>query len=91
MTKDQLTAKMAADAGISKAAASKALESFITSVKSELKKGKKLALIGFGTFGVVQRKARKGRNPKTGAIMKIPAKRVPKFSPGIGLKKAVLK
>ncbi|MBA4349512.1 MAG: DNA-binding protein HU [Thermodesulfovibrio sp.] len=67
------------------------LESFIAAVKSELKKGKKLILIGFGTFSVAQRKARKGRNPRTGAVIKIPAKKVPKFSAGAGLKKAVLK
>ena len=89
MTKTELIDKMAKDAKVTKAAAGKALDSFVDGVKKTLKKGEKVTLIGFGTFSVSQRKARKGRNPQTGAEIKIPARKAPKFAPGQGLKKAV--
>ena len=89
MTKADLIEKIAKDAKVSKAAADKAINSFVDGVKKALKKGDKVALIGFGTFSVSQRKARKGRNPQTGKEIKIPARKVPKFSAGAGLKKAV--
>jgi len=89
MTKAELIAKIAEDAGITKSAAEKALNSFIDNVTRALKKGDKITLTGFGTFSVTKRKARKGRNPQTGEVIKIKATKVPKFSPGKGLKEAV--
>ncbi len=89
MTKTELIDKMAKDAKVTKAAAGKAIDSFVDGVKKALKKGEKVTLIGFGTFSVSQRKARKGRNPRTGAEIKIAARKAPKFSAGLALKKAV--
>jgi len=66
MTKAELIAVMADEAGITKAAAAKALESYVSTVAKELKKNGKLGLVGFGTFSVLKRKAREGRNPQTG-------------------------
>jgi DNA-binding protein HU-beta len=85
MTKAELIAVMAGGAGISKAAASKALDAYLGAVTKELKKGGKLGLVGFGTFSVTKRKAREGRNPQTGKAIKIPAKKVVKFKAGKGL------
>ena len=65
------------------------MDSFVDGVKKALKKGEKVMLIGFGTFSVVQRKARKGRNPQTGKEIKIAARKAPKFSAGKALKTAV--
>jgi DNA-binding protein HU-beta len=89
MTKVELVDKMAKDAKVTKAAAGKALDSFVDGVKKALKKGDKVTLIGFGTFSVTQRKARKGRNPQTGKEIKIAARKAPKFSAGKALKTAV--
>ncbi len=89
MTKAELLEKAAKDAGISKAAAAKALDSFIDGVVKAVKKGNKVALVGFGTFSVSKRKARTGRNPQTGEPIKIPARKVPKFSAGKTFKDAV--
>ena len=89
MTKTDLIGKMAKEAKVTKAAAGKALDSFVDGVKKALKKGDKVTLIGFGTFSVTQRKARKGRNPQTGKEIKIPARKAPKFSAGKALKTAV--
>ena len=90
MTKAELVATMAQDAGITKAQAAAALTSFTGSVKMALKKKDgKLSLVGFGTFSKARRKARKGRNPQTGAPIKIKACNVVKFKPGKGLKEAV--
>ncbi len=89
MNKSQLVDAMAKEAGISKAAAKKALESFLGNVEKALKKGDKVALIGFGTFSVQARKAREGRNPATGKTIKIPAKKVVKFKAGSDLAKSV--
>jgi DNA-binding protein HU-beta len=89
MTKADLIEKMAKDAAVSKAAAGKALDSFIDGVKKTLKKGNKVALVGFGSFSVSKRKARKGRNPRTGATIMIKAAKVPKFSAGKAFKDAV--
>jgi DNA-binding protein HU-beta len=85
MTKAELIAVMAGGAGISKSAASKALDAYLGAVTKELKKGGKLGLVGFGTFSVTKRKAREGRNPQTGKAIKIPAKKVVKFKAGKGL------
>jgi len=82
MTKAELISVIAEEAGITKASAAKTLESYVATVAKELKKNGKLGLVGFGTFSVVKRKAREGRNPQTGATIKIPAKKVVKFKPG---------
>jgi DNA-binding protein HU-beta len=82
MTKADLVGIMADEAGITKAAASEALDAFVSAVTKELKKSGKLGLVGFGTFSVVKRKAREGRNPQTGKAIKIPAKKVVKFKAG---------
>jgi DNA-binding protein HU-beta len=86
MTKAELIAVMAEGACITKAAAAKALEAFTGAVAKELKgKSGKLGLVGFGTFSVVKRKAREGRNPQTGKTIKIAAKKVVKFKAGKAL------
>ncbi len=89
MTKTELIDKMANDANISKAAANKALDSFIDGIKKTLKKGNKVTLIGFGTFSVGKRAARKGRNPQTGETIKIKASKTPKFKAGKAFKDAI--
>jgi DNA-binding protein HU-beta len=90
MTKAELIEQMAKDAGISKAAAGAALDSFIDGVTKALKKKDgKVTLVGFGTFQKTRRKARKGRNPQTGEAIKIKASNVVKFKPGKKLKDAV--
>ena len=90
MTKAELVQQMAKDAGISKAAAGKALDSFVDGVSKALKKKDgKITLTGFGTFSKVHRKARKGRNPATGEEIKIKARNAVKFKPGKALKDAV--
>ena len=90
MTKAEIVDKMAKDAGISKAAAGAALNSFVDGVTKALKKKDgKVTLVGFGTFSKVRRKARKGRNPQTGATIKIKASNAVKFKPGKALKDAV--
>ena len=89
MKKQDLITKMAADANISKKAADEALASFIGSIKTSLGNGESVSLIGFGTFNVSHRNARKGRNPQTGAEINIPARKVPTFKAGKGLKEAL--
>lgn len=89
MTKAELIAKVAGKAGMSKASAENALNSFIASVEEVLASQGKLTLTGFGTFEVQDRKARTGRNPRTGEEINIPASKVVKFRPGKLLKDAV--
>ena len=89
MAKEELIAKASEDAGITKKAASKVLNSIIDSIESALAKGDRVSLVGFGTFSVARRAARNGRNPATGAAIKIPAANVPKFKAGKKLKEAV--
>jgi DNA-binding protein HU-beta len=90
MTKAELVETMANDAGISKVAASAALDSFMANVTKALKKKDgKVTLVGFGTFAKVRRKARKGRNPQTGDPIKIKASNSVKFKAGKKLKDAV--
>jgi len=90
MTKTELVEKMAADAGISKVAATSALNSFMDNTTKALKKKDgRVILVGFGTFSKVRRKARNGRNPQTGEPIKIKACNVVKFRPGKKLKEAV--
>jgi DNA-binding protein HU-beta len=89
MTKAELIEKMAKDAGVAKSVAGKTLESFIEGVTKSLKKGNKVSLVGFGTFQVSKRKARKGRNPRTGETITIKAAKVPKFTAGKVFKEAI--
>ncbi len=89
MNKTELVAAMADQAGLSKKDAEKALKAFTDVVSEELKKGEKVQLVGFGTFGVSERAAREGRNPQTGAKMTIAASKAPKFSAGQALKDLV--
>ncbi|MBC7215890.1 MAG: HU family DNA-binding protein [Burkholderiaceae bacterium] len=89
MNKTELIDHIANDADISKAEATRALESAIEAVKQTLKKGGSVSLVGFGTFSVGKRAARIGRNPRTGAEIKIKAAKVPKFRPGKALKDAI--
>ena len=89
MNKAQLVDAMASRAGLSKADAKKALEAFVGATTDAMKGGDRVAMVGFGTFSVSDRAARKGRNPQTGATIDIAAKRVPKFSAGAELKNAV--
>ena len=89
MNKTELVAAMADQAGLSKKDAEKALKAFTDVVSEELKKGGKVQLVGFGTFGVSARAAREGRNPQTGAKMTIAASKAPKFSAGKALKDLV--
>jgi DNA-binding protein HU-beta len=88
MTKAEIVTKVAEKIQISKAAAAKALAVITDSIAQAIRKGDKVTLIGFGTFSVANRKARKGRNPRTGKEIKIAAKKVPKFSAGAALKAA---
>ena len=85
MTKTELIAKIAAGAGISKAAAKKALDTTPAAIAGAVKKGDKVALVGFGTLSINERAARKGRNPQTKKEMMIPAKKVVKFKAGADL------
>lgn len=89
MTKAELIDKMAKDADISKAAANKAVDSLVDGIKKTLKKGGKVTLVGFGTFSVAKRAARKGRNPQTGAAIKIKASKSPKFKAGKAFKDSI--
>jgi DNA-binding protein HU-beta len=89
MTKAELVEKIASDTGLTKADAQRALDATLENIKKALKKNQKVTLVGFGTFSVTKRKARKGRNPRTGEEIKIPATKAPKFTPGKGLKDAI--
>ena len=89
MSKQELVDHVAKSAGLSKKDAEAALSSFIDGVKSALKKGDSVTLVGFGTFSVSHRGARTGRNPQTGATLQIPARKVPVFKAGKGLKETV--
>ena len=86
MNKTELVAAIADEAGLSKKDAEKALKAFTDVVTEELKKGEKVQLVGFGTFEVSERAAREGRNPQTGAAMKIAASKAPKFKAGKAIK-----
>ena len=86
MNKTELVAAIADEAGLSQKDAEKALKAFTDVVTEELKKGEKVQLVGFGTFEVSERAAREGRNPQTGAAMKIAASKAPKFKAGKALK-----
>ena len=89
MTKDELIEKIASGARLSKTNASKVINATIGAITSALKKGQTVTLVGFGTFKVSKRKARTGRNPRTGETITIKAAKVPKFKAGKGIKDAV--
>ncbi len=82
MNKAELIDKISADADITKTQANAALDAFVDAVTRTLKKGDKVTLVGFGTFSVTKRAARNGRNPQTGAVIKIKAKKVARFKAG---------
>ncbi len=85
MNKSELVEAMAKDSGLSKADTGRALDSFLTTVEKTLKKGDEVAITGFGKFSVAKRGARTGRNPQTGAALKIKASRSPRFAAGASL------
>lgn len=89
MNKAELIEAMAGEAGITKADAKRALDAFLAATGKALKKGDRVALVGFGSFSVSKRNARKGRNPQTGKEIKIAAKKVVKFKAGADLSKSV--
>ena len=89
MTKAELVEKIAKDSSVTKAEAGRALDITIDTITKAMKKREKVTLVGFGTFSVSKRKARTGRNPRTGATIKIPAHKAPKFTAGKGFKDAV--
>ena len=89
MNKQDLITKIAQDTGISKSNAAAAVESFFEGITKSLKKGQPITFVGFGTFKTSQRKARTARNPQTGAAIKVPKRRVVRFTAGKALKQAV--
>lgn len=89
MNKAELIDAMAKDTGMTKADAKKALEAFVSTTTKALKRNDRVALVGFGSFAVAKRAARKGRNPQSGKEIKIAAKKVVKFKPGADLSNAV--
>jgi DNA-binding protein HU-beta len=91
MNKADLVDKIAGGCDMTKTQAAAAIDLTVDSITAALRKGDRVALIGFGTFSTAQRKARNGRNPQTGATIKIPARKVARFTPGAELKKAINK
>ena len=89
MNKQDLVSKIAKDVDLSKSAANAAVDSFIDGITKALKKGDSITFVGFGTFKTSMRKARTARNPQTGASIKVPKRRVARFTAGTALKKAV--
>ncbi len=89
MTKAEFIEALAKKTGTSKAAAGKSLDAVFELITASLKKGNKVPFVGFGTFSVSKRAARKGKNPRTGEVIKIAAKKVPKFAAGAKLKNAI--
>jgi DNA-binding protein HU-beta len=89
MNKAQVVSKMAKDAGITKKQAAKAVDSMLASISKALKKGERVGFVGFGSFSVRKRAARKARNPRTGQVIQVRAKKVPVFRPGDKLRKSV--
>lgn len=89
MNKAELVDEVAAKTGLTKKVCAQAVDATLSAISDALGKREKVTLVGFGTFSVLQRKARRGRNPQTGKALQIPAKKVPKFAAGKGLKEAV--
>ena len=89
MNKGDLVAAVAGDAGVSKSQAQAAVDSVLSNIEGTLAGGGRVALVGFGTFSVSHRNARQGRNPRTGEPIRIPARKVARFTPGKALKDAI--
>ena len=89
MNKRELIDEVSGKVGITKKGAGNVIDAIVETITNALKKGEKVALVGFGTFQVMKRRARRGRNPQTGEEIQIPAKKVPKFVPGKSLRKEV--
>ncbi len=89
MNKGDLVAAVAGDAGVSKSQAQAAVDSVLSNIEGTLAGGGRVALVGFGTFSVSHRNARMGRNPRTGVPIRIPARKVARFTPGKALKAAI--
>jgi DNA-binding protein HU-beta len=89
VNKNDLVSNVAESAGLTKADAAKAVDGVLAAITKALKGGDEVRLVGFGTFSVTQRAASEGRNPRTGAAIKIPASKQPKFKAGTALKEAV--
>ena len=89
MNKGDLVAAVAGDAGISKSQAQAAVDSVLSNIEGSLASGGRVTLVGFGTFSVSQRSERMGRNPRTGMPIRIPARKVARFTPGQALKSAI--
>lgn len=89
MTRADLVASMAAASGWTKAASDRALRALLAAIRTSLKRGQPVTLVGFGTFSVARRKARKGKNPRTGQPMNVAGGRLPRFRPSKELKRAV--
>jgi DNA-binding protein HU-beta len=89
MNKAELIADLAQETGLTRSNVLKVIDALLAEVTRTLKRGDRVAFVGFGTFGVSKRKARTGRNPQTGAAIKIAARRVPRFTPGKDLKAAI--
>jgi DNA-binding protein HU-beta len=89
VTKKELVGKIALDASLTRAQASRALEAFLSGIQASLVRGDRVTISGFGTFGVSQRKARQVRNPRSGRAIEVKAKRVPRFAAGVELKSAI--
>jgi DNA-binding protein HU-beta len=89
VNKKDLVGKIAVDARLTRAQATRALDAFVEGIRTSLVRGDKVTISGFGTFGVAQRKARRVRNPRSGRAIEVAAKRVPRFAPGMELKSAI--
>jgi DNA-binding protein HU-beta len=89
MNRAEVVGRVARDSGLTKADVDRVLASLIENVSRSLKKGEKVKLVGFGTFDVAHRRARSVLNPRTGAVIRIPARRMPRFTPGKELKRLV--
>jgi DNA-binding protein HU-beta len=89
VNKKELVGRIASDACLTRAQASRALDAFVQGIQTSLERGDRVTISGFGTFGVSHRKARRVRNPRSGSAMEVAAKRVPRFAPGVELKSAI--
>lgn len=89
MNKAELIEEVAGQTGLTKRTSGKAVDAVVSAISDCLARGEKVTLVGFGTFRVIKRKARVGRNPQTGGTIQVPAKKVPKFVPGKNLKNKV--
>jgi len=89
VNKKDLVGKIASDARLTRAQASRALDAFVQGIQASLVRGDRVTISGFGTFGVMNRKARRVRNPRSGSAIEVAAKRVPRFAPGTELRTAI--